>query len=101
MYFYVKNLQGNIVNIADSNGNIQVRYDYDVFGKITAVKNGSNQAITDTSNLAFLNPLRYQELALVPIVNRMIPNSVYYNTLLEYQKIMGINGAKLTFRRYQ
>ena len=39
-----------------SNGNIQVRYDYDVFGKITAVKNGSNQAITDTSSLAFLNP---------------------------------------------
>ena len=43
-----------------SNGNIQVRYDYDVFGKITAVKNGSNQAITDTSSLAFLNPLRYR-----------------------------------------
>ena len=31
-----------------------------MFGKITAVKHGSNQAITDTSSLAFLNPLRYR-----------------------------------------
>ena len=60
MYFYVKNLQGDIVNIVDSNGNVQVRYDYDVLGKITAIKNGNNQAITDTSSLAYLNPLRYR-----------------------------------------
>ena len=37
-----------------------VRYDYDIFGAITAVKNGSNQTITDTTSLAFLNPLRYR-----------------------------------------
>ena len=60
MYFYVKNLQGDIVNIVDSSGTVLVRYDYDVFGKITAIKNGSNQVITDTSSLAFLNPLRYR-----------------------------------------
>ena len=50
MYFYVKNLQGDIVNIVDSSGTVLVRYDYDVFGKITAIKNGSNQVITDTSS---------------------------------------------------
>ena len=37
-----------------------VRFNYDIFGAITAVKNGSNQTITDTANLAFLNPLRYR-----------------------------------------
>lgn len=60
MYFYVKNWQGDIINIMDANGTVLVRYDYDVFGKITAIKDGSNQAITDTASLAFLNPLRYR-----------------------------------------
>ena len=60
MYFYVKNLQGDIINIVDTNGSVVVRYDYDIFGAITAVKNGSNQTITDTTSLAFLNPLRYR-----------------------------------------
>ena len=60
MYFYVKNLQGDIINIVDENGSVVVRYDYDVLGKITAVKNGSNQTITDPASLAFLNPLRYR-----------------------------------------
>ena len=57
MYFYIKNLQGDIINIVDANGSVVVRYDYDIFGAITAVKNGSNQTITDTSSLA---PLRYR-----------------------------------------
>ena len=39
-----------------------------------------------------------EELALVPIVNRMIPNSVYYDTLLQYHKILGINGIELKFK---
>ena len=60
MYFYVKNLQGDIINIVDTNGTVVVRYNYDIFGAITAVKNGSNQTITDTTSIAFLNPLRYR-----------------------------------------
>ncbi len=77
-----------------TNGNIQVRYDYDVFGKITAVKNGSNQAITDTSSLAFLNPLRYRgyyldtETGLYylmsryydPVVHRFINSDGYFQS---------------------
>ena len=56
----VKLPQGDIINIVDANGSVVVRYNYDIFGAITAVKNGSNQTITDTSSLAFLNPLRYR-----------------------------------------
>ena len=77
-----------------TNGNIQVRYDYDVFGKITAVKNGSNQAITDTSSLAFLNPLRYRGYYLdtetglyylmscyyAPVTHRFINADGYFQT---------------------
>lgn len=94
MYFYVKNLQGDIINIADSSGTVLVRYDYDVFGKITAIKNGNNQAITDTSSIAFLNPLRYRgyvyddETGLYylqsryydPVTGRFLNADVYFDT---------------------
>ena len=60
MYFYVKNLQGDIVNIADSNGTVLVRYDYDVFGKITRIIDNSDPLVTGVEEFALLNPLRYR-----------------------------------------
>lgn len=50
-YFYIRNLQGDIVNIVDNNGNIQVTYRYDAWGEI----------IYQTDNdLARINPYRYR-----------------------------------------
>ena len=94
MYFYVKKLQGDIINIVDTNGSVVVRYDYDIFGAITAVKNGSNQTITDTTSLAFLNPLRYRgyvyddETCLYylrsryydPVIGRFLNADIYVDT---------------------
>ena len=60
MYFYVKNLQGDIINIANSNGTVLVRYDYDVFGKIVSVTDNSDPTITGVQNFALINPLRYR-----------------------------------------
>ena len=65
-----------------------------MFGKITAVKHGSNRAITDTFSLAFLNPLRYRgyvfddETGLYylqsryydPVTGRFISADVYVDT---------------------
>ena len=60
MYFYVKNLQGDIINIADSNGTILVRYDYDVFGKIVNITDYSDPNVTGVQDFALINPLRYR-----------------------------------------
>ena len=71
-----------------------VRYNYDIFGTITAVKNGNSQTITDTTSLAFLNPLRYRgyvyddETGLYylqsryydPVTGRFINADVYADT---------------------
>lgn len=51
-YFYVKNLQNDIVAITDSNGNVVVRYSYDPWGKIIGVD--GNVSIGN------LNPFRYR-----------------------------------------
>lgn len=60
MYYYIKNLQGDIVRIVDSSGTMVVNYSYNVWGKLLSVTNGSGAAITDTTHIAYLNPLRYR-----------------------------------------
>ena len=53
-YYYVKNLQGDVVAIANNAGTIVVRYYYDAWGKLLSY--------TDTSgaNIATINPIRYR-----------------------------------------
>ena len=51
-YYYVTNLQGDIIAILDSNGTCVVEYEYDALGNCTVTK------ATDT--IAYDNPLRYR-----------------------------------------
>ena len=62
MYYYVKNLQGDIVQITKQDGTVVAKYVYDVWGKILSIKDGSNNAIetTNATHLANLNPFRYR-----------------------------------------
>lgn len=50
-YTYVKNLQGDVLRILDSNGNAVVNYTYDPWGKPT---------VTGDEELATLNPCSYR-----------------------------------------
>ena len=60
-YYFVKNLQGDIVAIADSTGTIKCRYTYDSWGKVLSVvgPNGT-PSLTDHTNPANINPFRYR-----------------------------------------
>ncbi len=51
-YYYVTNLQGDIIAILDSNGTCLAEYEYDAWGNCTVTK--------DTNTIAYLNPLRYR-----------------------------------------
>ncbi len=53
-YYYVKNLQGDIVAILDSNGTCMVEYTYDAWGKLLEISDYSG------NNLGTINPLRYR-----------------------------------------
>ncbi len=54
IYYYEKNLQGDIVAILDANGNTVVEYTYDIWGKLVSITG----ALADTIGVA--NPLRYR-----------------------------------------
>ena len=53
MYYYVKNLQGDIVKILDSNGSAVASYNYDAWGTITG------KTVTNTT-IDTMSPFRYR-----------------------------------------
>lgn len=60
MYYYVKNIHGDIVKIFSSTGAVVANYAYNVWGELLYIKDAFGNSITDTSSIAFLNPLRYR-----------------------------------------
>ena len=49
-YYYITNLQSDVMYLVDASGNEAAAYDYDPYGKV----------ITSTGELAGINPLRYR-----------------------------------------
>ena len=94
-YYYIKNLQGDIIKIVGEDGTVYGEYSYDAWGNCTIV--------TDKSGIATLNPFRYRgyyydaETGLYylqsryydPTIGRFIsPDSVDY---LDPESINGLN----------
>ena len=49
-YYYVKNLQGDVVAVVNMNGELRAEYTYDPFGKV----------LSATGTMADINPIRYR-----------------------------------------
>ena len=62
MYYYVKNLQGDIVKIVKQDGSVAATYTYDAWGKLLSVKDGSNVNVPASKpfHVANLNPYHYR-----------------------------------------
>ena len=60
-YYFIKNLQGDIVAMADATGAIKCSYTYNSWGKVLSVvgPNGT-PSLTDHTNPANINPFRYR-----------------------------------------
>ena len=60
LYYFVTNLQGDVVRITNAQKETLANYSYDAYGKLLSVTNAAGAAISDTSNIALINPLRYR-----------------------------------------
>ena len=60
VYYFIKNLQGDVVEIVDQLMNRVATYTYDAWGNVIAVKDANSNLITDYSHIAQLNPIRYR-----------------------------------------
>ncbi len=61
VYYYVKNLQGDVIFVVTEGLEIIARYAYDAYGNHLYVKTGSgNDVSSNTTALAYINPIRYR-----------------------------------------
>ena len=59
-YWFYKNLQGDIINIANADGNVIANYNYDAWGRLCSIIDTDGNAITDSTSIAIINPFRYR-----------------------------------------
>ena len=59
-YYYITNYQGDVVALLDSDYDVVARYTYNAWGELVSVTNDQGALITDPTNIAHLNPLRYR-----------------------------------------
>ncbi len=59
-YFFVKNLQGDVIAITNKSAEVLARYTYDAWGKVLSVTDASGVEITASDHIAHQNPYRYR-----------------------------------------
>ena len=59
VYYYVLNVQGDVVGLLNASGAIAAKYTYDPWGKVT-VQNPSGTTNVSSSFIGNINPLRYR-----------------------------------------
>ena len=79
-YFYIKNLQGDIIGITDNSGNIVAKYIYDSWGKLISIKDSSDVDKTDdTTFIGYINPIRYRGYYYDSEIGLYYLNARYYD----------------------
>ena len=60
-YYYIKNLQGDVIGISDRHGNTVAEYRYDSWGRLLSVRDGAGNDISENAgHIANINPIRYR-----------------------------------------
>ncbi len=101
-YYYVKNLQNDIVGILNEQYVKVVNYEYDSWGNILSIKDENGIEIIDNNNIGHINPFRYRSYYYDEETKLYYLNSRYYNPkwcrfinadsiLVENNKISGYN----------
>ena len=101
----MKNLQGDVVAIADANGNIVVNYAYDAWGNILSITDGSGNDISNnTWHIGNLNPIRYRSYYYDTETGFYYLHSRYYDPairrFINADGYLNANGDILGFNMY-
>ena len=59
-YYFVKNLQGDVVQLRAEDNSLVAEYIYSGYGEILSINDASGNEITDQSHIANVNPIRYR-----------------------------------------
>lgn len=76
----MKNLQGDIIAVSDTSGNIVAKYTYDYWGKLISIKDANDVNRTaDTTFIGYINPIRYRGYYYDSETGLYYLNSRYYD----------------------
>ena len=78
-YFYVLNLQGDVIQLRDTSNAVVANYTYDAWGRLLSVKNASGSTISDATHIANVNPIRYRGYFYDTETKLYYCNSRYYD----------------------
>ncbi len=93
-YYYLKNLQGDIIGILDQDYNQIVTYEYDSWGKLLSIKDENQNEIKEETHIGIINSLRYRGYYYDTETDLYYLNSRYYNpTWYRFLNADGILGA--------
>ena len=92
-YFFIKNLQGDVIAITDDNGETVAKYSYDAWGVCTVEQ--------DLNGIANINPYRYRSYYYDSEIGMYYLQSRYYNPnvgrfvngddILDNRGVLGLN----------
>ena len=60
VYYYITDLQGNVVSIVSRYMNVMAYYEYDAWGNVISTTNGSGTPVTGGTTIAYVNPILYR-----------------------------------------
>ena len=78
-YAFRKNLQGDVIAILDTSGNVVARYTYDAWGKVLSVTDADGNANTSSTFIGNVNPIRYRGYYYDTETGWYYLNSRYYD----------------------
>lgn len=90
IYYYIKNLQGDIIGILNDNYEQIVSYEYDSWGKLLSIKDAIGNEISDTNHIGIINPFRYRGYYYDTETELYYLNSRYYNP--EWRRFINADG---------
>lgn len=80
VYYYLKNIQNDIVGILDNNYNLVAKYKYDAWGKIMTITDmNGNDVLGNNTHIANINPFRYRSYYYDKETELYYLNERYYN----------------------
>ena len=100
-YAFRKNLQGDVIAILDTSGNVVARYTYDAWGRILSITDGNGNANTSSTFIGNVNPIRYRGYYYDTETGWYYLNSRYYDPQVKrFINADGIIGANGVFTGY-
>ena len=99
-------MQGDVVRIYTKDGEVVAHYTYDAWGKLLAITYANGAAITDSTNPAVINPIRYRGYYYDSETGFYYLNSRYYDPGVgrflnsDDMAFLGISGTVLGYNLF-